>query len=53
MLICFVASQADFASVSETEAKLKHAIGSLDRDVGVWDIEITRHTLIESRAPNL
>ena len=53
MLICFGASIADFSSVSETEAKRKNAARSLDRDLGVWDIEITRHTLIESRSPNL
>jgi hypothetical protein len=52
-LICFAASQVDFSAVSETEAKRKNAERSLDRNLGVWDIEITRHTLIESRTPNL
>jgi hypothetical protein len=45
-LICFCTSNRDFSSVSETEEKLKNAAGSLDRDLGVWDIEITRHALI-------
>jgi hypothetical protein len=49
-LICFDASSVDVAAVSETEAKRKNAVRWLDRDPGVWDIEITRHTLIESRA---
>jgi hypothetical protein len=52
-LVCFAYSKSDFASVSETQAKLKNGLGWLDRDLDVWDIEITRHTLIESRAPNL
>jgi hypothetical protein len=45
---CFSFSKPDFSSVSETEGKHKNARGSLDRDRGVWDIQFTRRTLIES-----
>jgi hypothetical protein len=46
---CFVRSKVDVSSVSETEAKHKNQFASLDSDRGVWDIEITRQTLTESR----
>jgi hypothetical protein len=46
---CFGSSNPDFSSVSETEEKHKTASGSLDQDLRVWDIQITRRTLIESR----
>jgi hypothetical protein len=44
-----VASRVDVSSVSETEEKHKNQIASLDSDPGVWDIEITRQALTESR----
>src|SRR5688500_14568620 len=38
---CFGRSIADFSVVSETEAKRNTDSCSLDRDLRVWDIEIT------------
>jgi hypothetical protein len=48
--VCFGCSRLDFSAVSETEEKHKNQAGVVDRDRGVWDIELTRQTLTSAES---